>query len=58
MLRFLPVMGSAIYGITLAALAIANLWTAFVVFAVIAGPLSGLAYLLVARSNRARQMTV
>ncbi len=30
MLRFLPVASSAIYGIALATLAIAGLWTAFV----------------------------
>jgi len=33
MLRFLPVASSAIYGIALATLAIAGLWTAFVVVA-------------------------
>jgi hypothetical protein len=33
MLRFLPLAGSAIYGIVLAVLALAGLWTAFVVFA-------------------------
>lgn len=57
MLRFLPVAGSAIYGIALAALAIAGLWTAFVVVACVGAPLTGLMYLLVARSNRAREAT-
>jgi hypothetical protein len=57
MLRFLPLAGSAIYGIALAALAITGLWTAFVVVACVGGPLTGLMYLLVARSNRARQAT-
>ena len=41
MLRFLPLMGSAIYGIALAALAIAGLWTAFLVVACVGGPLTG-----------------
>ena len=53
MLRFLPLMGSAIYGIALAALAIAGLWTAFLGVACVGGPLTGLMYLLIARSNRA-----
>jgi hypothetical protein len=57
-LRFLPLAGSAIYGIALAALAIAGLWKVFVVVAVIGGPLTGLMYLLIARSNRARQATI
>jgi hypothetical protein len=38
-LRFLPLIGSAIYGITLAALAIAGLWVVFVVIACVGGPL-------------------
>ena len=56
----LPLAGSAIYGIVLAALAIAGLWTAFVVFACVGGPLSGLMYLMylpTAWSNRARKAT-
>ena len=58
MLRFLPLAGSATYGIALAALAIAGLWTAFVVVACVFGPLTGLMYLLVARSNRVREATI
>ena len=60
MRHFLPLAGSAIYGIVLAALAIAGLWTAFVVFACVGGPLSGLMYLMylpTAWSNRARKAT-
>jgi hypothetical protein len=56
--RFLPLIGSAIYGITLAALAIAGLWVVFVVVACVGGPLSGLMYLRylpIVRSNRARK---
>jgi hypothetical protein len=34
------------------------LWTAFVVFACVGGPLTGLMYLLMARSNRAREATI
>ena len=51
MLRFLPLAGSAIYGIALAALAIAGLWTAFLVVACVGGLLTGLMYLLIVRSN-------
>jgi hypothetical protein len=58
MLRFLPLVGSAIYGIALAALAIAGLWTAFLVVACVGGPLTGLMYLLIARSNRAREAAI
>ena len=58
MLRFLPLAGSAIYGIALAVLAITGLWKAFVVVAVIGGPLTALTYLLMARSNRARHATI
>lgn len=58
MLRMLPPAGSAIYGIALAALALAGLWTAFVVVACVGGPLTGLMYLLVARSNRAREVAI
>jgi hypothetical protein len=57
-LRFLPLAGSAIYGIALAALAIAGSWTAFLVVACVGGPLIGLMYLLVARSNRAQEATI
>ena len=58
MLRFLPLVGSAIYGIALAALAIAGLWTACLVVAGVGGPLTGLMYLLIARSNRAREAAI
>ena len=58
MLRFLPLAGSVIYGIALAALAIAGLWTAFLVVACVGAPLIGLMYLLVARSNHARAATI
>ena len=59
-LRFLPLAGSAIYGIALAALAIAGSWTAFLVVACVGvgGPLIGLMYLLIARSNRAQEATI
>jgi hypothetical protein len=57
-LRFLPLAGSAIYGIALAALAIAGSWTAFLVVACVGGPLIGLMYLLIARSNHAREATI
>jgi hypothetical protein len=60
-LRFLPLAGSAIYGIVLAVLAFAGLWTAFVVFACVGGPLTGLMYLMylpMARSNRAQKATI
>ena len=57
-LRFLPLAGSAIYGIALAALAIAGSWTAFLVVACVGGPLIGLMYLLIARSNRTREATI
>lgn len=58
MRRFLPLAGSAIYGIALAALAIAGLWKVFVVVACIGAPLTGLMYLLMARSNRTREATI
>ena len=58
MLRFLPLAGSVIYGIALAALAIAGLWTAFLVIACVGGPLVGLMCLLIARSNRVREATI
>ena len=51
----LPMAGSAIYGIALAALAIAGLWTAFVIVACVGGPLTAAMYLLAARSNRVRR---
>ena len=54
-LRFLPLAGSTIYGIALAALAIAGSWTAFLVVACVGGPLIGLMYLLIARSNHAQE---
>jgi hypothetical protein len=57
-LRFLPLAGSAIYGIALAVLAIAGSWTAFLAVACVGGPLIGLMYLLIARSNRAREATI
>jgi hypothetical protein len=50
----LPMAGSAVYGITLFALALADLWTAFVIVACIGGPLTAMMYLLAYRSNRAR----
>jgi len=50
--------GLAIYGIALAALAIAGLWTAFLVVACVGGLLTGLMYLLIVRSNRAREATI
>ena len=50
----LPMAGSAAYGITLLALALAGLWTAFVIVACIGGPLIAMMYLLAYRSNRAR----
>ena len=55
---FPSLAGSAIYGIALAALAIAGLWTAFLVVACVGGPLIGLMYLLIARSNRAQEATI
>ena len=61
MLRFLPLAGSATYGVALAALALAGLWTAFVVVACVGGPLTGLMYLMylpMARSDRARKATI
>ena len=58
MLRFLPLAGSVIYGIALAVLAIAGLWVAFLVVACIGGPLTGLMYLLITRSGRARGATI
>jgi len=57
-LRFLPLAGSAIYGIALAALAVAGLWTAFLVVACVGGPLIGLMYLLIGRSNDPREATI
>jgi hypothetical protein len=42
-LRFLPIAGS---------------WTAFLVVACVGGPLIGLMYLLIARSNRAQEATI
>ncbi len=50
----LPMAGSAVYGITLLVLALAGLWTAFVIVACIGGPLTAAMYLLAYRSNRAR----
>jgi hypothetical protein len=47
--------GVGIYGFTLVALAIAALWTAFVVVACIGAPVTGLMYLLVSPGGRARQ---
>jgi hypothetical protein len=58
MLRFLPIACSAIYGIALAALAVAGLWKVFVVVACVGGPLTALTYLLIARSNRGGQATI
>lgn len=58
MLRFLPLAGSVIYGIALAVLAIAGLWVPFWVVACIGGPLTGLMYLLMVRSSRAREATI
>jgi hypothetical protein len=55
-LHFLPLAGSVIYGVVLAVLAIAGLWTAFVVVACVGGPLTGLMYLMylpIVRSNLA-----
>jgi hypothetical protein len=48
----LPMAGSAVYGITLLVLALAGLWTAFVIVACIGGPLTAMMYLLAYRSNR------
>ena len=50
----LPMAGSALYGITLFVLALAGLWTAFVIVACIGGPLTAAMYLLAYRSDRAR----
>ena len=58
MLRFLPLASSIIYGMTLAVLAIVGLWTAFLLVACIGGPLTGLMYLLIARSNRAQEASI
>ena len=41
----LPMAGSAAYGIILAVLALAGLWTAFVIVACIGGPLTAAVYL-------------
>jgi len=46
--------GSAAYGIALFALALAGLWTAFVIVACVGGPLTAMMYWLAYRSNRAR----
>ena len=47
----LPMAGSAAYGIILAALALAGLWTAFVIVACIGGPLTAAMYLRTYRPN-------
>jgi hypothetical protein len=52
--RSLPMAGSAAYGVALLALALAGLWTAFVIVACVGGPLTAMMYLLAYRSNRAR----
>jgi hypothetical protein len=46
--------GSAAYGIALFALALAGLWTAFVIVACVGAPLTATMYLLAYQSNRAR----
>ncbi len=46
----LPMAGSAAYGISLLALAVAGSWTAFVIVACIGGPLTGAMYLLAYRT--------